>query len=194
MIKLFTSVLAAASLTVGSVLPGSAAQPVDPYAGHDAHVELARATERTGVNVLVNPIYCLQEDEGPKYLGFYAGQERIIVICQENGGHDNVEVQWTDEDYDTLRHEVQHRIQDCMVGGNHDHQLSSVYREPVDFALSVLGQTKAGRIVNAYRSNGASDHVVVLELEAFAVADLNDPADQIRDLETYCRGPHYASR
>lgn len=187
MIKLFTSALAAASLTVGSVLPGSAAQYVDPYAGHDAHVELARAVERTGVSVLVNPEYCKQEEEGSKFLGFYAGQYKVIVVCQENGGWDGVEVQWTDEDYDTLRHEVQHRIQDCMVGGNHDHQLSSVYKDPVGFALSILGETKAARIVSLYRQNGASDHVVVLELEAFAVADLNNPAEQIQDLQNYCR-------
>ena len=193
MIKLFTSIAAAAALTFASV-PGEAAQPVRTRAQHNAHVELARATEATGVDVLINPIVCKQEGDGPKFLGFYSGQYRVIVVCQENGGHDGVEVQWTDEDYDTLRHEVQHRVQDCMTGTNHDHVLSSVYREPIDFALHVLGRTRAARIVEAYRSNGADDHVVVLELEAFAVAELNDPAEQIQDLANYCRGSHYARR
>lgn len=191
MIKLFTSIAAAAALTFASV-PGEAAQPVRTRAAHNAHVELARATEATGVEVLINPGVCKQEGKETKFLGLYAGQYRVIVICQENGGYDGVEVQWTDEDYDTLRHEVQHRIQDCMAGTNHDHVLASVYREPIDFALHVLGQTRAARIVSAYREQGADDHVVILELEAFAVAELNDPAEQIQDLANYCRGPQYA--
>lgn len=148
------------------------------------HAELAEAVVRNNVNLYLNPSACASDDG--KLWGFYMGQRRAMVICQENSYPGGPAVDWTEEDLDTLRHETQHMIQDCMVGSNHDHQLGSVYTDPVGFALSVLGQERAEDIVNLYRSNGANDHVLVLELEAFAVAELNNPLEQVQDLKNYC--------
>lgn len=179
MIKTIASIAAAATLAIGSAVPAFA------QSNHAAHVELARATERTGVSVLVNPEVCGPEfNEG--YLGLYSGERRVIVICQENGRYDGVEGNWTEEEYDTLRHEIQHRIQDCMINGISDHTLGPVYQNPVGLALNVLGEDVADRIVEVYAFQGADEDVIILELEAFAVAALNDPADQIADLDKYC--------
>ena len=165
--------LLATALIAGSAIaaPAQAAQP---------HLELARAVIASGVSLQINPADCASRDG---VLGWYAGQQRRMVVCLEKGVDQK---EWTAEDFDTLRHEAQHLIQDCMVGTDHDHVLGPVYQQPVDLALDVLGRDNSQRIVRQYREGGASDHVLVLELEAFAVARMNVPAEQAADIRRYC--------
>ena len=151
----------------------------------EAHVELARAIREAGVTIEINHEYC-QENEGVN--GFYSGQNRLLVVCNDNYTADNQDPRWTENDYDTFRHEAQHFIQDCMIGTNHDHHLNNVYKNPVAFARHILGQLALERITTGYRSRGASDHVIRLEYEAFAVAALNIPLEQAQDIQTYCMG------
>ena len=172
-------IIAAATLAATSFVASPALATPRNF---DGHIQLVSAIQDAGVSVYINHLACSQGS----YLGFYAGVERAIVICQEGGVAGGDEVAWTEEDLDTLRHEAQHFIQDCMVGSNYDHNLSSVYREPVEFALSVLGPERARRIAQAYIENGATEHVVILELEAFAVAALDDPLEQVGDIQRYC--------
>ena len=58
------------------------------------------------------------------------------------------------------------------------------YKEPIKLAVNVLGESKAKSIVETY--SDSSEHIQVMELEAFAVAAMNDPADQANDIKTYC--------
>ena len=151
-----------------------------------AHAALISAIQRAGVNVVINHKAC---EEYGNVMGFYAGKERVLVVCQDNRTiGDPTPVDWTDNDLDTLRHEAQHFIQDCMVGTNHDHLLYPVYQFPIEYAQSVLGDEALRQIAGVYRANGASDQTVILEFEAFAVAATNKPLEQAQDVRSYCGG------
>ena len=150
----------------------------------DAHDKLLAAILSNGVNVVLNDKTCVEDE---KLNGYYSGQRKLLVVCQDDhvaGGPS--QVRWTANDLDTLRHEAQHMIQDCRVGTNHDHQLSPVYNRPTDLAIKTLGVDRVNRIRTVYRENGATDLVVLLEYEAFAVAHKNVPFEQAGDVVTYC--------
>jgi len=149
----------------------------------EAHELLVQEIRSNGVKIVINDPFCGKE-EG--LMGFYAGNERKLVVCQDNGVPGGPVVAWTANDLDTLRHEAQHMIQDCKVGTNHDHQLSPIYHSPSAFAQEVLGPEGVQRITATYRENGASDLVLLLEYEAFAVAAKNIPGDQARDMSLVC--------
>lgn len=179
----FFSRIASTALT-GLAILGFSSPAFAGASNHQDHVRLSRAVMATGTNFYVNPDAC----SGAKALGWYNGRARHLVICQENGQTvfgTGKQVKWTEEDYDTLRHETQHLIQDCM-DGRLDSQLSSVYRDPIKLAQNTMSQRNAQNIVNRYREHGADDHTIVLELEAFSVALRNDPIDQIKDIKNYC--------
>ena len=161
----------AATLIASPVL----ATNVDPD-----HFELGKAVVSTGVELKINPASCFQQD---KALGWYWALKNELVICQENAYRPNTEVLWTAEDFDTLRHEAQHLVQDCMDGARQG-SLESVYQEPVRLGKEVLGQAAMQRIARAYADRG--DHIIVMEIEAFAVAQLNQPREQTADIKTYC--------
>ena len=147
------------------------------------HNQLVGAIRSTGIQFKLNPIECQQRES----LGWYWASQNEMVICQEQAtaaGVSGYEVQWTAEDLDTLRHEAQHLVQDCMVGGRRDGNLGSVYRDPIGLAKEVLGGSAIGHILNAY--SNLDDHGKVMELEAFSVAALNDPAEQVRDINKFC--------
>ena len=167
--------IATATLAAATVIGTSAkAVNVDP-----AHYELGKAIVATGVEFKINPAECFSQ----KALGWYWSSKNELVICQENAYRPGTEVRWTAEDFDTLRHEAQHLIQDC-VDGSQNGELQSVYTEPVRLGKSVLGNAGIQQVAKAYRDQ--SEHVIVLEIEAFAVAALNDPLEQVNDIKTYC--------
>ena len=149
----------------------------------DAHMLLVEAIGRNGVTFAVNHSYC---GERKGVMGFYSGKKRLLVVCQDNGVAGGPIVQWTANDMDTLRHEAQHMIQDCIAGTNHDHELAPVYKSPIELAEDVMGPEAIAQITKRYRENGASDLVLLLEYEAFAVAAMNVPAEQAQDVQTYC--------
>ena len=83
----------------------------------DHHVALWEAAQKTGVRTLINPDRC---DEGDAF-GWYWAAANELVVCQEGKIRgSNEQVEWTEEDYDTLRHEAHHLVQDCMARGNRD--------------------------------------------------------------------------
>ena len=149
----------------------------------EAHELLVNEIRNHGVDIVINDPFCGKR-EGLN--GFYAGAEKKLVVCQDNGVPGGPIVGWTSNDLDTLRHEAQHLIQDCRVGGNHDHALAPVYHSPTALAQEVLGFDGVQQITSTYREIGASDLVLLLEYEAFAVAASNIPGDQAQDLVKVC--------
>ena len=152
----------------------------------EAHKALLDAIRDNGVRVVLNDKTC---DGNEELNGYYSGRRKLLVVCQDDyvaGGPEMVK--WTPNDLDTFRHEAQHMIQDCRVGTNHDHQLAPIYNRPTDLALETLGAARTARIREVYRENGATDLVVLLEYEAFAIAYKNVPLDQAGDVATYCGG------
>jgi hypothetical protein len=129
----------------------------------------------------INPSSCWAKNA----FGWYWAARNEMVICQENKRTSGVEARWTEEDLDTLRHEAQHMVQDCMDGSRNG-RLGSVYNDPIALAKGTLSQVHIKKIVESYTNDGASEHVVIMELEAFSVAAMNDPAEQVRDIQKFC--------
>jgi hypothetical protein len=143
------------------------------------HIILAQAVRSTGVNYKINPAECWSKSA----YGWYWAYHNEFVVCQEGKQQVGVEARWTEEDLDTVRHEAQHLIQDCMDGSRQG-ALGSVYKEPIELAKNVLGDKGIRSILKAYSE--ASDHTKVMELEAFSVATLNDPLEQVKDIRNFC--------
>ena len=165
----------ASAAFAGSVLP--------PEGSPGAHVLLVNVIESAGVNFAVNHPFC-EEKKGLN--GFYSGKSKLLVVCNDDYSATNTEPEWTANDYDTLRHEAQHFIQDCVVGTNHDHWMNNVYRNPVTLAEGVIGKPAVDRITREYRKRGASNHTLNLEYEAFAVAAMNQPLEQAEVMIRAC--------
>ena len=156
--------------------------PVLAQGTFEQHEDLVRRVNQTEITVKLNDEDCLET----MAFGWYSAYDKEIVICQEGMEEVGVQVGWTDEDLDTLRHEVHHYVQDCMTGGLTDGELDVVYESPMNLATDVLGLDGVSYLIQRYRENDADDQRVILELEAFAVATLSDPVEQIKDIDTYC--------
>lgn len=178
---MFKTLLASLAILCTSV-------PSLAQSNHANHQLLIEAVKKTGVTIYVNPDdVCNPKTTGRgKFFGFYAGADQIMVICQEEAlkrGVYNTQYVWTEEDYDTLRHESHHLVQDCR-DKSLNAELHTVYTKPLAFAGNVLSKNRFSWVVETYADRG--DEMIVLELEAFSVAQLNDPLEQIEDIKRYC--------
>ena len=168
-------------LTMGTQAPKAEAF-ANMYQVGTEHNQLIGAIRSTGVQFILNGPHC----SGDEYMGYYWAQRNEMVICQDNrnrGSHQH-EVRWTANDLDTLRHEAQHLVQDCMSGHYRDGRLGAVYTDPIALAKHVLGTEGIHHILKAYSQ--VDDHTKVMELEAFSVAAMNDPIEQVRDINKFC--------
>ncbi len=173
--KNFKALTLAALAAVTTIIPTAAeARNVD-----QAHIRLAQAVRTTGVTLKINPAACSKRE----VYGWYWAANKQMVICQQPATRTGVETYWTEEDLDTLRHEAQHLIQDCM-DGQLDGSLGAVYQEPIALGKRIIGEDGIQYVINAYSE--ASDHIKVMEIEAFSVAAMNDPAEQVRDIANFC--------
>ena len=168
--------IAAAVATAFSIAPAQASTIA-------AHERLVTAVQRTGVTILLNTKECI----GASFAGYYRSSAGRIVICQDNGiDGSNQQARWSENDLDTLRHEVAHVAQDCIANGIGDNSLGTIYVKPFAFAQQFFGTIVIKNIMANYKELGAPKHVQVLEVEAFAVAAMNNPDQQVRDLKKYC--------
>ena len=148
------------------------------------HDELKRALNDVGVEVFLNDTKLC---DGGKS-GMYSPDYNAIMICQDDRIEtSDQEVEWTENDYDTLRHEAQHVVQDCMEGINNN-KMSLFFSNEIEYLeFVVMGLTKSEffQIVEAYRSLG--DDVLLNELEAFAVAKSVKPDTITKALRGVCK-------
>ena len=145
------------------------------------HLELYHALEDTNIRVYANEPEMCDPEEG--YLGFYSPRHRLISICQKDPT-----VNFTDEDLDTLRHEAHHVVQDCL-DGQIDGRMTLLFTgEAKERFLRNYPDSKELRVQRIYRDAGESEHIVALEVEAFAVA-ATVPADTIANaIRETCKG------
>ena len=163
--KLLTRIII--SLAVFALPTSSLANEVDD------HEVLWDAVQNAGISIYVNePSHCKGSTSGV-YLWNKETHQAAMVICQDNGVQAGVQVEWTDNDLDTLRHEAHHIVQDCLEGGTGDGQFGLFFEYPDkynEFISRSLSPTEIHNISRNYHLNGATDYVVLRELEAFAVA------------------------
>tara|TARA_B100000900_G_scaffold17353_1_gene13697 strand:+ start:2415 stop:2984 length:570 start_codon:yes stop_codon:yes gene_type:complete len=155
---------------------------------HEDHLTLWDALEENGIVVIINePEFCNEEDID----GFYIPNANVLGICQDGRKIlTNSEVEWTSNDYDTLRHEAQHAVQDCLSGKDNG-QSRLLFQDKDKFMHFITNTLKAEHIENiidTYRQRGASDEIIRMELEAFAVASLNNPLSIANGVNELCEG------
>ena len=149
------------------------------------HQELARTIVSLGVPVSINTnIHCPAGESGSY---FSAG---FMVICQNNRDKEGVEVEWTVNDLNTLRHEAHHLIQDCAAGTIGDGKMSLMFNSEKEIYqfLSNSSYTveQLKQIAAHYEKKGVTGYDLLIELEAFVVAK-DIPANLIEDkLKEYC--------
>ena len=150
-----------------SVAPAAAMTKAE----REAHVDLAQAVIDSNVEVSINEKEHCFSLEG-RFYGSYNPSARVLAICQENATDwDGEVIQFTAEDYDTLRHEAHHLVQDCL-DGEIDGRLSPMFTgEDRAKFLSQYSLREQERVRKTYGEAGASDALITLEIEAFAVAE-----------------------
>ena len=151
---------------------------------YNAHVELWDTLQSVGVTTHINPTDCESD-----FHGFYNRRQVRLVVCQDNSTAGGRQVDWTSNDLDTLRHEAQHVLQDCMVGGLGDGRSSTYfdYETLKEFiSKSSLTESQLRNIINSYSSKGAPEDVIIMELEAFAVATDVDASSISGAIKKYC--------
>ena len=157
--------------------------PAAAHAAHHAdraHTRLWDTIRAVGVDTAINhPGLC---DDGTA--GMYSSSYGAMVVCQDNRVKPLQAVRWTENDYDTLRHEAHHIIQDCVDGKRGDGNLETLFegRELGKFVFDAgIGKQQLESIIGVYAGDkGLDDDDVLVEIEAFAVAN-SIPADTIAD-------------
>ncbi len=173
--KILLAVITAASTVV----------PVKAEPVKQNHNHLWDTLETVGVEMFVNePDLCQGVWGGGKYIQLPTQGRSAIVICQDNGnglGLGNF-VTYTPNDLDTLRHEAHHVVQDCLGGVRADRDMDNLFTgdELDEFVRGTLPQNRIKWIIKTYTDEGASLETLLLELEAFAVAN-GVPADVIAE-------------
>ena len=172
--KITSSAIGLSLLTI----PGVSAK-IDP-----SHDELKRTLNGVGVQVFLNDTELCNGKES----GMYSPDYNAIMICQDDRIEtSDQEVEWTENDYDTLRHEAQHVVQDCMEGINNN-KMSLFFSDRIEYLeFIVMGLTKSEffQVVEAYRSLG--DDILLNELEAFVVAKSVKPDTIAKALRGICK-------
>ena len=173
MIKRVLATLSALALAVS---PAGAATDAE----RREHLMLYQALEDVNITVYVNnPKLC--DERG--FLGLYAPKYRLIGICQKDPTK-----RFTDEDLDTLRHEAHHVVQDCLDGRIDGEMVLLFTGEEKQSFLRNYPDSKEMRIQRIYGDAGESEHIVALEVEAFAVAELVGAETIAQAVRNACAG------
>ena len=151
----------------------------------DDHWVLWDSLESRGVKVLLNDTDLCDGEAA----GLYSPHHNVLVVCQDHrSSMSSKEVDWTDNDFDTLRHEAHHVLQDCLDGLDND---TSVLlfggRKVKEFVRNSLTQKQIKSIIETYKEIGASDEVIMMELEAFAVAETVSALTIADGIDELCR-------
>ena len=161
----------------GVAIPAVATPSYEDKGLIQEHIELIDTLEDLGITVSINEKrYCGRA--GNNVAGFWMGSEQLFVICQQAIRNSKFPV-WTgevvmasDDVLDTIRHEAHHVIQDCKDGSLNGELQPYMNATNLETFLSHYEDWKENHIAKQYAQSGASPHVIRLEIEAWAVADL----------------------
>ena len=150
----------------------------------DEHIELIRAVESVGVEVIFNTKgKCVNVLIDGRYNGYYDGNNKELVVCQDNKTvWDGEIIEATPNDLDTIRHEAHHLVQDCVDGDINGQLNIFMTQEELTFSQELIDSVR-----NTYKDYGASEDVINLEIEAFAVANSVSPATIATVIKELCR-------
>lgn len=151
---------------------------------YEDHQVLWETLEYHGIEIVINDTHACENG----IAGLYSPQYNTVIVCQDNRNPlTRTEVEWTDNDYDTLRHEAHHALQDCLTGLDNGDSTTLFQNGDLQyFVESQLKDYQIENIISSYRNMGANNNTVRQELEAFAIASINDPIQLARGLNQIC--------
>lgn len=161
------------ALTVASLFVFS-----DPAMAMTDTERLVKTLESVNVPVFMDGAPC--KTSGVQ--GVYSAKHNQMLLCVD-GAHPSA---LSAEQRDTLRHESVHAMQDCAAGQENLDMATLLSDEDLIRALVASG-IDPDRVIAVYGSNGASDRVIRLELEAFALAALVTDGQAVAALEATCK-------
>lgn len=160
--------------------------PVKAQNTYDDHKELLTTIQDLGVVTLINhKIHCTKSE----FAGIYY-TNGMLIICQENRKANNgIQIDWTEGDLDTLRHEAHHIVQDCAIGNIGDDKIGRMFSTNKEFFDFIENSSYTeNQLVNMYMKlrEDLSEEESFLEIEAYVVAK-DIPAESIkRKIVDYC--------
>ena len=160
----------AAALVISTVSAVEAAPKTGTF---EDHQNLWAAIASTGTVMKLNTPECLVDDAPDGYYSYNSIGDSAFVVCQDDADS-ATQVDWTENDLDTLRHEAIHLIQDCAHGTRADGILYPLGtgEEIMNLVDNSIGREFAKEIVEHYRSHvGLTDEAQLMtEVEAFSAA------------------------
>lgn len=162
--------------------------PVAKADNFEDHDRLWQTLENNGVDVSVNhPEHCKDSWGGAMYATFKDGTTAILICQDEGQGVEyDTQVKWTANDLDSLRHEAQHVVQDCLDGSIGDGELSPMFNTE-QLKKHVFNTLSRERIEMILENYDEEDHLI--ELEAFTVAAAVSPVQIADAVEQFCSAP-----
>lgn len=151
---------------------------------HDAHIKLVKNLTKVGVTLIVNnPIHCPSSRVGG---GSYYPGNAMLIVCQDDGKGDSQMVNWSENDYDTLRHEAHHAIQDCAEGEIADNRMAMLFdgAEFLDFTKGL--EKTVDKLYQLQREDGLSGKQAMEEVEAYIVAEYIDANSIANKVLEFC--------
>lgn len=175
----------ASILLIAGAIAAPAARAQNTF---DDHIHLWEVIQQTGIQTSVNTISCNGGDDGAYYS--YAG---LLVVCQDSARFNvGKQVEWSENDLDTLRHEAHHIVQDCNNGVLGDGLFNRLFqgKEELYQFISSSGMSldDIQDWAAAYTKQGLPQEQFLEEMEAVAVAysvDARTIADKIEKFCTY---------
>jgi len=162
--------------------------PVNAEPDLEGHRKLWNTIKSLGIDVYVNDPKCFIDGERIIH-GRYSHQYKKLYVCQEDGS-DGKNHSWSLDDYDTLRHEGHHIVQDCSVGDIGDGSASTIFdnKSLGEFIKkSKIPSETLMKIILSYISRGAPNSVTMMELEAYATAYTIPPEDIANKIIEFCK-------
>ena len=161
--RLFVSLLAAVSILTPSVVRAE-------NTAKDHH-ELWKELQNQGVTTIYNHKLHCPKDESLD--GRYYIHAAMLVVCQDNMTSHLVEQPWTENDFDTLRHEAHHVIQDCASGVIGDGMTRPIFLKDdlIKFvSSSSIPEKRLDFLYSMMLNDGLDPETIAEEIEAYVVA------------------------
>ena len=152
----------------------------------ESHQSLVQSINNAGISITVNVgAHCDGSHDG-----FYSPSHELLAICQDNAPRPHwSEVRWTENDLDTIRHEAHHLVQDCVADRQVGGKVALFFDNKEQFKAFInkaLTPKQQQGIIERYSEAGADEFVILMELEAFSVADSVSPDTIANAIDKFC--------
>jgi hypothetical protein len=180
--KLFLSFLTASTILIPGVVKANE---------FEEHNKLWKTLQDVGVITVINHLtHC---NDIKKKDGIYYPYAGLLVICQDKMiPGSNKQFAWTENDYNTLRHEAHHVIQDCASGYIADGKTTTMFNEEELAKFLSLSpsydEERLAQLRSRLKARGLHEDTILEELEAYVVSEDITAPSITRKLRQFCLG------